>query len=67
MSSPTRGEARILPHIPIEILQKISDHLDLKTAFNLTLTCRALRDAGESRVWSAIDLFKGLPLGMYRI
>ena len=65
MALADRREPKVLSHIPIEILRTISDHLDLNSAFQLSLTCRALRDAGESRIWSAIDLFQGLPLSTF--
>lgn len=48
----TRG----LPHIPLEILQQIACHLDRKSAFALTLTCKGLRDAGETKLYETVHL-----------
>lgn len=54
-----KGADHELPHIPLEILQKIAGHLDRKSALALTLTCKGLRDAGETRLWSELDITSG--------
>ncbi|ORY30808.1 hypothetical protein BCR39DRAFT_528444 [Naematelia encephala] len=48
-----------LPHLPIEILRHIASHLDGHTAARLARTCRALRDAGEMKVWENVDVTSG--------
>jgi hypothetical protein len=50
------------PDIPFEISRSLAQHLDLKSAFNLSLTCKSLRDAGECRLYAAIDLTERLGL-----
>lgn len=51
-SKPTRS----LPPIPLEILQEIATHLDRKSAYALTLSCKGLRDAGETKLYETADL-----------
>lgn len=50
---------RTLPYIPFEILSKIAEHLDLPSAAALSRTCKALRDAGEIKVWGTVDITSG--------
>lgn len=60
--------AHSLPHIPLEVSQQIARYLDRKSAYALTLTCKGLRDAGETRLYSLIDLTSGYGVpGMYRV
>ena len=47
---------KTLPHIPLEVLQQIATHLDRKSAFALTLTCKGLRDAGETKLYETVHL-----------
>jgi hypothetical protein len=59
--------AQPLPHIPLEVSQQIARYLDRKSAYALTLTCKGLRDAGETRLYSLIDLTSGYGApGTYR-
>lgn len=48
-----------LPDIPLEILQQIATEIDVPSALNLARTCKALRDAGECRVWEMVDITSG--------
>lgn len=50
---------RVLSPIPLEVLQVIGSHLDRHTACQLALTCKGLRDAGESRIWRCIEYEHG--------
>lgn len=52
-------KAALLPHIPLEVNRQIALYLDRQSAFALTLTCKALRDAGETRLYQLIDLTSG--------
>ena len=65
-AQPADGTRR-LPYIPLEILQQIAGHLDRPSAFALTLTCKGLRDAGETRLWGELDITSGWnePVGTY--
>ena len=56
LESPTARLSRVLPPIPSEILQIIARHLDRPSAYNLTTTCRALRDAGEMKLYETVHL-----------
>lgn len=47
---------KTLPHIPLEVLQQIATHLDRKSAFALALTCKGLRDAGETKLYETVHL-----------
>ena len=48
-----RPQLREIPH---DILKEISQYLDRRSAFNLTLTCKSLREAGEMKLWEAVDV-----------
>ena len=50
---------RELPHIPLEVAQQIARYLDHRSAFALTLTCRSLREAGETSLYESSDLTSG--------
>ena len=49
----------VVVHLPLEIKQLIASHLDRQTAFALTLTCKGLRDAGETKLYKEVDLTSG--------
>jgi hypothetical protein len=53
------GKMRTLPHIPTEVGELIAASLDLDSARSLARTCKALRDVGEARIWSTLDLTSG--------
>ena len=64
-----KPSTRQLPHIPLEILQQIAGHIDRSSAFALTLTCKSLRDAGETKLWKELDITSGWaePIGAFSI
>ena len=43
----------------MEVLRHMSLYLDRTSASRLSRTCKALRDAGEIKVWEEIDLTSG--------
>lgn len=50
---------RTIPYIPLKVQIKIAQWLDLESARSLSTTCKALRDAGEIKVWEMLDLTSG--------
>jgi hypothetical protein len=52
-----------MPDLPSEVQCLIASHLDRRSAFALTLVCKAWRDAGEARLYEHVDLtVEGIPM-----
>ena len=61
--APSAHQAEAL-RLAFENLNRFAPALDLYSATRVALSCKALRDAGEARIWSAIDLISPASLGM---
>lgn len=48
-----------MKQIPLEVKARIAAQLDLPSARNLTVSCKAWRNAGEMAVWNEVDLTTG--------
>lgn len=49
-------ESRTMEYIPEELSREIASHLDLQSALRLARVCKALREAGEMRVYETLDM-----------